>query len=86
MHVNQFSPYDELARKLLPVGSALYDSRDPRGDSRPLDDLRFALDHFPKKLLTLVDGFNTATGQRLAHTRQRALQEFYDGMLAEVSF
>jgi uncharacterized protein len=67
------------------MGSYLYDSGDPRGEFRPLDDLRFALDHFPKKLLTLVDGFKTAAGQRLAHTRQRALQEFYDGMLAEVS-
>jgi uncharacterized protein len=68
------------------MGSALYDSRDPRGESRPLDDLQFALDHFPKKLLTLVDGFKTAAGQRLADTRQRALQDFYDGMLAEVIF
>jgi len=67
------------------MGSALYDARDPRGVSRPLDDLRFALDHFPKKLLTLVDGFKTAEGQRLAHIRQRSLQAFYDGMLAEVS-
>jgi uncharacterized protein len=68
------------------MGSALYDSRDPRGEARPLDDLRFALDHFPRKLLTLVDGFNTAAGQRLAQNRQRALQDFYNGMLAEVSF
>ena len=68
------------------MGSALYDARDPRGESRPLDDLRFALDHFPKKLLTLVDGFHTSAGQQLAQTRQRALQDFYDGMLAEVSF
>lgn len=68
------------------MGSALYDSRDPRGATRPLDDLRFALDHFPKKLLTLVDGFNTAAGQRLAYDRQRTLQDFYLGMLAEVSF
>jgi HD superfamily phosphodiesterase len=67
------------------MGSALYDARGPRGESRPLDDLRFALDHFPKKLLTLVEGFHTAEGQRLAETRQRALQAFYDGMLAEVS-
>jgi uncharacterized protein len=68
------------------MGSSLYDSRDPRGEFRPLDDQRFALDHFPKKLLTLIDGFNTAAGQRLAHARQQALQDFYDGMLAEVSF
>jgi uncharacterized protein len=68
------------------MGSALYNSRDPRGESRSLDDLKFALDHFPKKLLTLFDGFHTAAGQRLAQNRQRALQDFYNGMLAEVSF
>jgi hypothetical protein len=37
-------------------------------------------------MLTLIYGFNTAAGQRLAQNRQRALLEFYDGMLAEVSF
>jgi uncharacterized protein len=68
------------------MGSSLYDLRDPKGEFRSLDDLRFALDHFPKKLLTLVNGFNTPTGRRLAQNRQRTLQEFYDGMLAEVSF
>ena len=66
------------------MGSALYDSSDPRGEERPLDDRRFALDHFPKKLLKLVDGFQTPAGQRLARDRQRNLQDFYDGMLAEI--
>jgi hypothetical protein len=31
-------------------------------------------------------GFDTAAGQRLAQARQRSLQNFYNGMLAEVSF
>ena len=66
------------------MGSGLYDSSDPRGDARPLDDRRFALDHFPKKLLRLVDGFQTSAGQRLARDRQRILRDFYNGMLAEI--
>jgi uncharacterized protein len=66
------------------MGSGLYDSSDPRGAERPLDDRRFALDHFPKKLLKLVDGFKTQSGQRLARDRQRNLQYFYEGMLAEI--
>jgi uncharacterized protein len=66
------------------MGSSLYSPVDPRGDTRPLDDRQFALDHFPRKLLKLVDGFQTAAGRHLALQRQRALQEFYQGMLAEI--
>jgi uncharacterized protein len=66
------------------IGSRLYDSSDPRGDARPLDDRTFALDHFPKKLLNLAEGFHTQAGQRLARNRKRNLQDFYDGMIAEI--
>jgi len=66
------------------LGSELYDALDPRGKARPLDDGRFALDHFPRKRLTLADGFTTATGQHLAWERHRALLEFYEGALVEI--
>jgi uncharacterized protein len=66
------------------MGSGLYDSLDPQGKSRQLDDREFALDHFPMKLLTLADGFKTITGRRLALERHRVLQAFYEGMLAEI--
>ncbi len=66
------------------LGSELYDPVDPRGTGRPLDDAQFALDHFPRKLLTLAEGFKTATGQRLAHERHGALQKFYEGLLGEI--
>jgi uncharacterized protein len=66
------------------MASGLYDLSDPKGKSRPLDDRRFALDHFPMKLLRLADGFQTSCGQRLARERQQALQDFYDGILAEI--
>jgi uncharacterized protein len=66
------------------MGSSLYAPIDPRGKTRPLDERQFALDHFPRKLLKLVDGFQTATGRQLAQQRQLTLQEFYEGMLAEI--
>ena len=66
------------------LGSQLYDQLDPRGEARQLDDCRFALDHFPRKLLKLSEGFQTSTGRRLARDRHRALREFYEDMLAEI--
>jgi uncharacterized protein len=66
------------------LGSRLYDLADPEAKKRPLDDTRNALDHFPKKLLTLEGSFKTRTGQELAQERHRRLQEFYRAMLSEV--
>jgi uncharacterized protein len=66
------------------LGSRLYDLADPEGKTRTLDDGRNALDHFPKKLLTLEGSFKTRTGQELAKERHRRVLEFYRGMLAEV--
>ncbi len=66
------------------LGSRLYDLADPEGNTRALDDGRNALDHFPKKLLTLEGSFKTRTGQELAKERHRRVLEFYRGMLAEV--
>ena len=66
------------------LGSRLYDLADPEANTRSLDDGRNALDHFPKKLLTLEGSFKTRTGQELAKERHRRVLEFYRGMLAEV--
>jgi uncharacterized protein len=66
------------------MGSELYDGDDPRGEARELDDRRFALDHFPKKLLRLAEGFRTETGRRMARARHEALVGFYEGMLGEI--
>src|ERR1700689_3143636 len=48
------------------LGSHLYDLADPEAKTRPLDDGRNALDHFPKKLLTLNGCFKTGKVQELA--------------------
>jgi uncharacterized protein len=66
------------------LGSALYDPADPAAAERPLADARFALDHFDNKLFKLADGFQTATGARLAATRQQRLRRFYDEFLDEI--
>ena len=66
------------------MGSRLYDLADPGAKTRSLDDGRNALDHFPKKLLTLEGSFKTRKGQELARERHRRLDEFYRAMLAEV--
>jgi uncharacterized protein len=66
------------------LGSRLYDLADPEAKTRPLDDARNALDHFPKKLLTLDGSFKTRKGQELAKERHRRLQQFYRAMLSEV--
>jgi len=66
------------------LGSRLYDLADPEAKTRPLDDARNALDHFPKKLLTLEGSFKTRKGQELAKQRHQRLHEFYRAMLSEV--
>jgi uncharacterized protein len=58
------------------LGSRLYDLADPEAKTRPLDDARNALDHFPKKLLTLEGSFKTRKGQELAKQRHQRLHEF----------
>jgi uncharacterized protein len=66
------------------LGSHLYDLADPEAKTRPLDDGRNALDHFPKKLLTLKGSFKTRKGQELARERHQRLDEFYRAILEEV--
>jgi uncharacterized protein len=66
------------------MGSALYDPLDAHASERPLDDRRYALDHFRAKLLKLASGFRTATGARLALVRHERLQRFLDEFADEI--
>jgi uncharacterized protein len=66
------------------MGSKLYDALDPQGKERDLDDRRYALDHFPMKLLRLATGFQTQAGSRMAQERHSRLQAFYDVFRAEL--
>src|ERR1700759_5382997 len=64
------------------MGSRLYDLADPEGKKRPLDDGRNAMDHFPRKLLTLEGSFKTRSGQELAKERHRRGPAFFWGTVA----
>lgn len=66
------------------MGSALYDAVDIDALHRPLDDQRFALDHFRTKLLGLASGFQTAAGARLAEQRHARMVAFLDAFREEI--
>lgn len=64
--------------------SFLYDPEDPAARHRALDDRTFAIDHLPAKLLTLAEGFNTATGKRMAQERHARTESFLAAFMSEV--
>ncbi|CAM3671749.1 HD domain-containing protein [Bordetella tumulicola] len=66
------------------MGSALYNPADPHASERPLDDTRYAIDHFRTKLLKLATNFQTATGARMAKIRHDRLQRFLDEFTDEI--
>ena len=66
------------------MGSGLYDPFDPAATDRPLDDKRYAIDHFQTKLFKLADGFQTETGRRLAAARDRSLRDFLSAFMEEI--
>lgn len=66
------------------MGSALYNPADPHASERPLDDTRYAIDHFRTKLLKLATSFQTATGTRMAKIRHDRLQRFLDEFTDEI--
>lgn len=66
------------------LNTHLYDAGDPSAEDRPLNDSRFALDHFMTKLFKLCDGFKTATGRLLAAERHSRLKRFYEELLEEI--
>ncbi|MCI1016434.1 HD domain-containing protein [Herbaspirillum sp. C7C2] len=66
------------------MGSALYEPLDPQAHGRVLEDRRFALDHFPAKLLRLQEGFQTASGAAMASARQARMRAFVEDFLGEL--
>ena len=66
-------------------GSALWHPEDPLGRSgRALDDKRFALDHFERKLLRLGPAMNTAAGRALAVAREETMAAFLAALRVEL--
>lgn len=66
------------------MGSHLYDPADPHARSRPLDDKRYAVDHFKTKIFSLAQGFQTPTGKLMAEERHERAERFLREFMQEV--
>lgn len=66
------------------LGRPLFDSQDPLGKERELDDTHWTLDHFQKKLFTLPDTMQTVEGKRLAKHNVAFLVTFVAKLCAEL--
>lgn len=66
------------------LGRSLFDSNDPLGRDRSLDDAEWALDHFQKKLLKLPETMQTAEGKRLAEFNASFLVTYMAKLCAEL--
>lgn len=67
------------------LDSALFDPDDPFAKARPLDDKRFALDHFEVKLLRLPDLMTTDGGRTVASQRIDFMRQFLDQLAGELA-
>lgn len=66
------------------MGASLFDDADPWAATRPLDDRRYSIDHFFKKLLTLPATMTTNRGRELAEDRCRILHQLLDALAVEL--
>jgi uncharacterized protein len=77
-----------LARVFYTAGQLsqqLFDSADPLGEGRELNDQRYALDHFQVKLLKLPALMNTVMGRRLAEANAGYLLQFLQKITKEIA-
>jgi uncharacterized protein len=66
------------------MGASFYDPQDPFGARRELDDKRFSVDHFYRKLLRIEGTLHTATARKLAGERTRFMQAFLAQLAVEI--
>ena len=64
---------------------ALFHGEDPLAQTRPLDDLQYALDHFEAKLFRLPETMQTMAGRARALERANFLRAFRTQLLAEIA-
>lgn len=62
----------------------LYDYDDPLAKNRSLDDNKYVLDHFQKKLLRLGETIHTTTASQIIRRRQRYLASFVSRFIKEI--
>ncbi len=65
--------------------SALWHSEDPWAEGRELDDKRYTLDHFFRKLLKVADAMQTESGRRLAAGRQQVMLGYLEALRQELA-
>lgn len=76
-----------LARVFYTAGALnrpLFDSEDPLGKDRELNDVHWTLDHFQKKLLRLPETMHTATGRAMAEHNADFLVRYMAKLCAEL--
>ena len=76
-----------IARVFYTAGllkQALFDPEDPLAENRPLNDRRYALDHFQLKLFKIADTMQTKTAQLLAQQNVSYLRNFMMKLCCEL--
>ncbi|WP_434640056.1 phosphohydrolase [Klebsiella sp. I138] len=66
------------------LNNILFDADDPFADRRELDDKKYALDHFQRKLLRLPETMQTDKGKAMAVHNARFLVQFMAKLSAEL--
>lgn len=66
------------------LGQELYHPTDPFAEARELNDIRFSVDHWRVKLLSLPKGMITESGRELAQARVALMIRFLDDFATEI--
>lgn len=66
------------------LGQELYHPTDPFAETRDLNDIRFSVDHWRVKLLSLPKGMITESGRKLAQARVALMIRFLDEFANEI--
>jgi uncharacterized protein len=66
------------------MGRPFYHPDDPWAEARPLDDKRWALDHFAVKLARIAEALHTPRARAIAEERARFLRMFTERLRAEI--
>lgn len=66
------------------MGARYFDPADPWGERRELDDLRYSVDHFWKKLLKLPSTMQTEAGREEARRRAAFMVRFVEQLASEL--
>jgi len=73
------------AQAMVGPESRFYHPEDPlAAQDRPLDDRRYAVDHFKAKLLKLTEGMHLPTARREAQLRHDTMIAWLDALQREI--